>query len=169
MIETSPDLGVPTWLDRAYQTTFWVGYRVMRRWWRIRRPTTRGAFVGVWCRDQVLLIQNSYVDFRSFPGGGVDAGERPVEAGARECREEIGLEVRTDELRPDLEMAQRFEGKRDTVWVYALDLEVPPTPKIDHREVVWAGFVDPRKALEGPLFPPVREHIRRRLVSRAST
>jgi 8-oxo-dGTP diphosphatase len=50
---------------------------------------------------KILFVQRSNEPYRglwSLPAGFVDAGENPVEAAERECREETGLEVRVIEL-----------------------------------------------------------------------
>ena len=40
---------------------------------------------------RVLLVDPTYKDFWNLPGGGVDAGETPLQACVREVREELGL------------------------------------------------------------------------------
>ncbi|MEO1230322.1 MAG: NUDIX hydrolase [Myxococcota bacterium] len=153
----------PTLLDRAHQLVYRVGYRVVRQWWRLRRPRTQGAFVCVWCGTRLLVLQNSYVDYRSFPGGGIDAGETPLAAACRELREEVGIVMEASALQHSVTVDQRLEGKRDTVWVYEVDVEVEPPIIIDHREVIHAAFVEAEEVLQGRLFPPFRGYIERRL------
>lgn len=155
----------PTHLDRAHQFVYRWGYRAARQWWRLRRPRTRGAFVGVWCGTRVLVLQNSYVEYRSFPGGGIDRGETPVAAARRELWEEVGIRVEASRLQHVLKMEQHFEGKRDTVHVFEIDLEVEPPLVIDHREVIDARFVEARDVLKERIFTPVRRHIETRLAA----
>lgn len=157
--DRAPGPDRPTLLDRLHQRALRVAYLALRGWWAVARPRTRGAFVGVWCGERVLILKNSYVAYQSFPGGGVRAGEAPAEAAARECAEEVGLTVTADALTLDFVMEQTWEGKRDTVWMYRLALPAEPPIRIDHREVVEAAFVDPREALRNPLFGPVRRHL----------
>ena len=50
--------------------------------------------------DKVLLVRHSSGGFHEFamPGGGIESGESPMSAAARELREETGLEARQVEF-----------------------------------------------------------------------
>ena len=55
----------------------------------------------------------------------------------------------------DRDLAARWR-KRDHVEVFKLELQNRPVIRIDHREVVSAGWYSPASALELDLFPPIR-------------
>jgi hypothetical protein len=40
------------------------------------------------------------------------------------------------------------------------DWGVPPNPRVDYREVIWAGFRTPEAALSMELFPVVERYLR---------
>ena len=40
-----------------------------------------------------MIVKPSYLDRWLCPGGGIDAGESPLDAARRECKEEIGIEL----------------------------------------------------------------------------
>ena len=55
-----------------------------------------GVSVAVWRDGEVLLVKRGrapFAGFWSFPGGGVEIGERLEEAARREVREEAGIDV----------------------------------------------------------------------------
>jgi 8-oxo-dGTP diphosphatase len=55
-----------------------------------------GVSVAVWRDDGVLLVKRGRAPFAglwSFPGGGVELGERLEEAARREVREETGIDI----------------------------------------------------------------------------
>lgn len=148
-----------TVVDWGFQAAYKVAYRLMRVYWGVRRPSTHGALVTLWNRGEVLLVQNSYVKYRSLPGGYVARNETGPEAAVRELREEIGITATTDQLEKVFDEVKDWEGKRDHVEIFKLTLEQRPEIHIDHREVVAAGWYSPEQALELDLFPPIRRVI----------
>jgi 8-oxo-dGTP diphosphatase len=156
-LEPSEDLEHQgTLLDRSFQLGYKVAYRMMRLYWGVRRPATHGALVTLWNQGQLLLIQNSYVSYRSLPGGYVGRFETGAEAAVRELREEIGIIAKPDSLEKVYDEVKDWEGKRDHVEVFKLELDTRPDIVIDRREVIAAGWYSPARALELDLFPPIR-------------
>lgn len=153
----------PTLVDRGFQLAYKVAYRLMRAYWAIRRPATHGALVILWHDGEVLLVQNSYVPYRSLPGGYVGRNETGPQAAIRELAEEIGITARVEQLEKVFDQVKDWEGKRDHVEIFALELETRPTLRIDHREVVDASWFAPERALELNLFPPIRVVLLERL------
>jgi 8-oxo-dGTP pyrophosphatase MutT (NUDIX family) len=76
-----------------------VGYRVahalLRAYWRVARPHTRGVKCVVRDGDAVLFVRHAYGNRRQWelPGGGIKRGEDPRDTAAREAREELGLDL----------------------------------------------------------------------------
>lgn len=155
----------PTLVDRAFQLAYVCAYRLMRAYWHVRHPTTHGALVAVWHGGDVLLVKNSYVPYYSAPGGYVRANESGRDAALRELREEVGVSVTADRLEPVIDETHDWEGKRDHVEIFAVDLDERPDVAIDHREVVAASWLPPEKAIELDVFPPLRRAIAKRLES----
>jgi 8-oxo-dGTP pyrophosphatase MutT (NUDIX family) len=143
-------------VDRAYQIAYRWGYQVMRLYWRLRRPNTRGSLVALWNRGDVLLVRNSYVRYYGLPGGYVRRGEDGRQAALRELFEEVGVAVRADDLELLLDETHDWEGKRDHVQIFTLELATRPEVQIDHREVVEAMWSPLPHALTLELFPPLR-------------
>ncbi|MCB9646728.1 MAG: NUDIX hydrolase [Deltaproteobacteria bacterium] len=152
---------VPSPLDRAIRLAYKSAYRAMRVYWAVRHPNTHGALVGIWHQGQILLVKNSYVPYRSLPGGYVRPGEPARQAALRELREELGLTgLREEDLVPSVDITHDWEGKRDHVEIFFLEVDAIPEVDIDNREVVDWGLYTPRQALDMHLFPPVVAHIR---------
>lgn len=155
-------------VDRAYQVAYACAYRVMRTYWKLRHPTTHGALVALWNRGELLLVRNSYVPYYCLPGGYVRRGESGQQAALRELAEEVGVATTVDRLSLALEEHHEWEGKRDHVVIYALEVDDRPAVQVDHREVVEASWRTPESALGMTLFPPVRHMLERRAAQRPS-
>jgi ADP-ribose pyrophosphatase YjhB (NUDIX family) len=158
-----PRVKSPTVVDRAFQLAYVCAYRLMRVYWKVRRPTTHGALVAVWQGGEVLLVKNSYVPYYTAPGGYVRSNESGRDAALRELREEVGVSVTPEKLKPALDETHDWEGKRDHVEIFNLDLDERPTVAVDHREVVAASWMRPETAIGLELFPPLRQVIRNRI------
>lgn len=149
-------------VDRGFQLAYICAYQVMRRYWSFFRVSTHGALVTVWNRGEVLLVRNSYVSFYSLPGGYLRAGETARDAALRELFEEVQVRAKAEDLVPLIDETHDWEGKRDHVEIFSIDVAERPTVKVDHREVVEASWWSPERALSLNLFPPLRRAIERR-------
>lgn len=101
-----------------------------------RRPARPGSpMPGIW----------------EFPGGKVESGEVPAEAAARECREEVGLDVAIGRL--DRCLVYRYpHGVVELSYFHArpVDPLAEPDPATGFR---WVR----REDLPGYTFPPANE------------
>jgi ADP-ribose pyrophosphatase YjhB (NUDIX family) len=152
----------PTLVDLCYRQAYRVAYRMMRVYWGVRKPHTRGALVMVWNRGQLLLIRNSYVSYYSLPGGYLRRHETSRQAAIRELFEEIGVRTSEAELELVLSEINEWEGKKDGIEIFSLEVAERPEVHIDQREVIEAAWFPPERALELELFPPIRRAIERR-------
>ena len=147
-------------VDRFWRLAYRVGFRAARLWWRFSRPAHDGAVVAIWLGGRILAVQQSYRSNPSWPGGGVRRGEEPREAARRELREELGLDVRPDDLVLARDMVVDWDFRREHVRVFELRLREEPVLRVDNREVVAARFVDPQVLLAADNLPPfIRAHL----------
>ncbi len=156
-------------VDFGYRMAYKTAYQVMRLYWRVARPTTRGALVALWQDGEILLVRNSYLSYYAVPGGYIRKEETPVEAAVRELAEEVGITVDPNELTLGLHETHGWEGKTDEVSIFDLNLVERPRFHVDNREVIDAEFFRPEYALELNLFPPLRRHIEATLARQAKT
>jgi 8-oxo-dGTP diphosphatase len=159
----------PTLVDRMFQLAYVCAYQMMRTYWRVRKPTTHGALITLWNRNEVLLVRNSYVAYYSLPGGYVRSGESGAEAARRELEEEVGVRAAPEQLRLVHEETHSWQGKQDHVQIFSMDVETRPEVQVDHREVVEAKWWGAEQALKLNLFPPLRRTIEQRLKEMAVT
>lgn len=93
-------------------------HQALRLYWRIARPTTRGArALVINPENQVLLVHHSYTDGWYLPGGGLKKNESPEAGIRRELREETGIHT-IDELSKHGEFLNTFEFKTDHITVF---------------------------------------------------
>jgi 8-oxo-dGTP diphosphatase len=150
-------------IDRLFQLLYRVAHLVLRVYGAIAHPRTHGAFVALWHAGEILLVRPSYTRYYSLPGGHVRRGEGALAAAHRELLEEVGLSLGAAELVRVVDVEHRWEGKRDHVEVFEVELARRPEPQVDRREIVAAEFLPPARALALPLFPPVRLAIEHRM------
>lgn len=142
----------------VYRVAHW-GLRVL---WFIRRPETTGALVAVWHRGRILLVKNSYRRQLTLPGGYTKPREERRTTAARELREEVGISVQPKHLVHAYHGTHFFEHRKDTLDIYELEVDDPPTIAVDDREVVLAAFHTPSEALQMPIVPHLEEYLARK-------
>lgn len=147
--------------DRLWRVALRCAYRVQLAVWYVLRPRIHGAYVAVWHGERVLVIRNSYRRGFSFPAGRLRRGEEPAEAAARELVEEVGIDVPCGALRAAGVIVDDSSGAVDHAHIFELHCAEEPALRVDGREVVWAAFLLPERALERPLVNVVRSYLSR--------
>ena len=103
------------------------------------RPKTRGVKTIVLCKNEILLIKNTYGDMLwTLPGGGIKKKENLAEAARREVKEEVGIKLR------DVKKIGVFVDKKDTKHIFVSRVE-NKNHKIDKKEVKTAEWFDIHK------------------------
>lgn len=89
--------------------------------------------------EKVLILRRSKKDVWmpgkwNLPGGRVDPGETPAEAGRRECEEECGISPK------DIKLYRRIEKPTIVVWAYTATTDKDKV-KLDHEseEHAWVN------------------------------
>ena len=150
-------------LDRIHRGALRVAYSMLRTYWWIRRPVTTGVQVAVWHDDRLLIIRNSYRTELGVPGGGMRRGEETAAAAQRELREEAGVDLAIEQLRYFGVVESRHDHVLDHCHFFEVSVAAEPDVTIDHREVVWAGFISPSDLADASLHAPVRDYLRERV------
>lgn len=130
-------LPLPTGLHRR---VYRLAFELLKLWWFVRRPTGFGACVAVHDAERVLVVQVSYRAGYTLPGGGIMKGETARAAALRELREEIGLRPKAELLQELGEVVGEEQWRRVRTVLFAWRPGRLPTPRVDGREVVWAGY-----------------------------
>lgn len=111
-----------------------IKYVLAKIYWFIFRPKTFGVKCIVENNGEIVMIKNSYGNYKNwmFPGGGIDKNETAEEATKREVFEEVGLVVQN--LIRIGEYTSAKEHKRDTVIVF-VGQSINRNIKIDPNEI----------------------------------
>ncbi len=112
----------------------------------------------IWYQGKILIIQKSYKKGWSIPGGILKRGETWQQAAVRETFEEVGIHLEEKALVFFKEVPGDL-GPRDRARIFAVQLESPPTVKIDAREIVHAEFVTPEEAMQRNLYLHVKSYL----------
>ncbi|HEX8856379.1 MAG TPA: NUDIX hydrolase [Thermoleophilaceae bacterium] len=98
-----------------------VAHRILRVWWRLAHPKTRGVRCVLERDGSVLLVRHTYGSREwSLPGGRMRPWEEAAQTAAREMHEELGLEL--DGWRELATFQSRNYGKRETVFFLGADI-----------------------------------------------
>ena len=147
MAARDPDLMLPGPLRRALHLV-----------WRVTRGMTLGVRGVV--RDEegrFLLVRHTYTPGWHFPGGGVEPGETPADALARELHEEAGITLRAPLVLHGV-FFNAAVSNRDHVIVYVVGVHARDDTLRDAREIAEVRFVDPRE-LPDDTTPGTRRRI----------
>lgn len=148
-------------MDRLYRLAYWLAFRLLRISWRLRRPATQGAAMAVWHDGRLLVVRCSYRAGLDLPGGGIDPGEPPLDAARRELFEETGITAPAEALEAPAVLRFTADYRRITDTVFAWRPDEPPTPKVDRREIVWAGYLSPSELAGQELSLGLRHYLDR--------
>jgi 8-oxo-dGTP diphosphatase len=106
--------------------------------------------------DSVLLIHrnNEGKQYYVLPGGGIEAGEEPLQACIREVKEELGIEVK------NARVFFEYQNGDDPNYFFLIDeYHGKPTigdfPKQSETNIYEIEWVDIQDILTVPLFPEV--------------
>lgn len=125
----------------------------------VARPHTHGALVAIWWDQRLLLVQASYRNTLSLPGGGLEAGETPRQAAVRELSEELGIAVSAEQLLDPWQISEVSARGRNTLTIYALRAERKPAIRLDGLEIVRYHWLTLHEAQARPITSHLRDYL----------
>jgi ADP-ribose pyrophosphatase YjhB (NUDIX family) len=94
-----------------------LAVRLWELWAAIVHPVQLGVRIILVQDGKVLLVRHTYMEGWHFPGGGMNRWETPLEAAAREAKEEAGVELMEPPSLVGI-FTSYWGGKSDHVAVY---------------------------------------------------
>jgi 8-oxo-dGTP pyrophosphatase MutT (NUDIX family) len=151
-------------LHLPLRTAYRTAHKLLRVYWRVRRPETHGALAAIWCGGKILVIQTTYRDAISLPGGYVKRDETPEAAVVREIREEIGVSVDPSRVVHAYHGTKDFEHRKDTLDIFAVEIDERPLLRPNRYELEWARWKDPEEVLAmARVVPHLREYLEQKV------
>lgn len=134
-----------------------LAHRARRVWWRVAKPTTRGAYaIVVDPESRVCVVRLNYgAPGLYLPGGGVRRRETPAVAIRRELSEELGIDADIGRILGTY--GSRRGGKRDTITVFVVDSWQRSREGVS-REIAEVAWVDAVR-LHDEVSPATRRRV----------
>lgn len=152
---------MPNLVTRLWGVCLFIAFQSARLIFSITKPRIRGTMVAIWHRGRILLVKSSYRKGWSIPGGLAKKGEAWEKAAVRETFEEVGIQLREEDLIFKAEVPGEL-GPRDLSHLFEVDIDSPVEITADGREIIHAEFATPEEALERTLHGNVRRYLERR-------
>ena len=144
---------------KGYKILYTILYKGHQIHCKIRNPKIQGAYVLCQYEKEVLIIKNSYRSYWTLPCGGIDKGEQPIEAAARELREEVGIVLPVHALRFHAKIFYDEEDKRDNIHLFSHRFSHKPHVTIDNKEVEDYRWIRKEELPHYTLFVPIIPYV----------
>lgn len=113
-------------------------YKFIKIYWKVFKPQTCGVKVIIENKGKLVYIINNYGSkLKNLPGGKIEKNENPIQAGIREVKEELDIDI-FDIQNIDLIFSNK-EGKRDTIFIIYAKTKAE-TFNIDKFEILEANW-----------------------------
>lgn len=138
---------------------YWIAAWAFETYRLVVKPKTHGSLVAVWYGEELLMVQASYREELSLPGGWVDGGEDSIITARRELDEELGMQVDSCELVNPRIYYESSKRGTNTVTIYELFAQSKDNIRIDGLEIVGAMWMSPEQALKSKITGHLRSYL----------